>query len=599
VAAMRAFIPCVEEFREKSVADELERWRLAFSMTEGRAIAAIELMRPIPERFSKTGKKTTAPENETFADSVNTPDQDTTSVQESTSQTDQLDQIGGFFGASGSNEDSEPESEMETASEDSSPLDLAASLFGNAPASPAGPTKASDDEDSERLSQVDPSRLGSAAYWMTRWQQHDESLARPTWIRNCEPILRQIAEAGATQNGTVDGTADGSETERRWANAALATCGDVGRADAILQAAQQASDTDPRVDLVVDWLPAEARVKWVRDHLNDLTSEETDSSLAANWDAATLIESTEIANALDEFLGRSEDLSNELLVRLVHLLQRSLTGGLGDHHATLVDEDDLATDDSGLLAKRKVSGIHPHQAEVTQWLIDRYTSAKSRRHRAVLLAVLARVSRRHATAEALALVEQSAEDAILRRTAAALALGDLSSLSVDRAVVLLEHPNHEIVDAALLRLSCNNSFEGIQEENIGVPVVYRSAGLHPLQRTTQSLSEDTLNRLSKTENKTSAAIADTLLVSLGKEIPLDPLLDRLGGVERPLTLLAIALAKAKRTDDDAIEIYRRCAQVVQWQDEEAVRTALQPLRDDRVKKIIKTHLQEYDGMFSF
>ncbi|WP_372897138.1 HEAT repeat domain-containing protein, partial [Stieleria sp.] len=46
VAAMRAFIPCVEEFREKSVADELERWRLAFSMTEGRAIAAIELMRP-------------------------------------------------------------------------------------------------------------------------------------------------------------------------------------------------------------------------------------------------------------------------------------------------------------------------------------------------------------------------------------------------------------------------------------------------------------------------------------------------------------------------------------------------------------------------
>jgi hypothetical protein len=297
-------------------------------------------------------------------------------------------------------------------------------------------------------------------------------------------------------------------------------------------------------------------------------------------------------------LQQSTDLSNEAAAFCALSLRRTLLGGWMDNEFGSVSTDELQRVDDEPLARRKIDGMYPQQSDAVRWLMDRYRAASSDQHRAVLLAVLAYQSRMHATAEALAIVEEAIVDSAVLDTATALALGDLPPLSVDRAVVLLSHSNAGVVDAALRRLSGED--DASSDEMISTPYVYAGTDQqHPLQMISRPLPSATLARLSQGEDELSAAISETLLLSLGNEPELDSLLDRLSGLERPLTFVAIALAKAARTDDAAIDLYRRSAEAVEYYESGPLLNALRSLRDDRVKQIIKTHLQDSAGFFSF
>ncbi|QDV43567.1 Thioredoxin [Stieleria neptunia] len=582
LAAIRAFIPCMEEFREQSVGDELKQWRLAFSTNEGRAIDSIALIRPIPQVFIPEAPETDA---KTVDQNDRAAGRDDDSRERDDNEDDPLDQIGSFFGSKQPDENAGDPTATDLGSEEAPSFDFTDSFFGDAPPAPERQPREAEDNSND-LAKLDSSRLGSVSYWLDRWQNRDASLTRPTWVRNCEPILAEMLDSD-------------DPTERRLAAVALMVSGDDSAADRVLETPSGVAPGQLSEHQWMSWLSPEARMKWVRSQLSDLKSDEAGKSLDKDWDAATLTESLDIAKEIDAELRQSSDLSKEASSRFVQYLVRALTGGIADQDSESLTDERLSIDVAGGLAKRKVVGLYPHQADSVRWLIERYKSAKSPQHQAILLAALANVSRRHATAEALAVLRQPPENESFLRVATVLALSDASSLSVDRALVLLDNPNQWVAETALHRLASQNVNHELISQTIAVPSVYHWSGLQPIQLINRPLPKEALTRLSKSENATSAAIAETLLILLGNESAPAPLLDRLGTLEKPLVFMTLVLAKAGRTDDDAIEIYDRCARDLEWSDRDAVHFALSSLRDDRVKKIIKVHLQDSDGIFSF
>jgi hypothetical protein len=147
------------------------------------------------------------------------------------------------------------------------------------------------------------------------------------------------------------------------------------------------------------------------------------------------------------------------------------------------------------------------------------------------------------------------------RVALSIALADTSELSSDRAVQWLEHPLTEVrLRSAKRLLMTGNDYSREAMELGAVIVSNRSDELIGLWEIRRELPVESLRELSRL-SEPEAWYAKLLLLSTGVEYSLPDLLKDHGSKEDMLPIVC-ALAKAERTDEEAIAFYTKASETL-------------------------------------
>ena len=612
VAALRASLPCLAEFRDQQLTEEQSQWQQVAARDAAKQFAEIPLLHPIPEAFLPVPDDVQpSPATEESSDSLAQKDDGKqTSPAVEPSEPTSLDLVDGFFGAAPTNDaadqtddakDNPPADENKLLADDAAPMaketepsqnggvfDWVGRMFGGKPSdqSAAEPVREQKQDNADvAKNKLDQDRLGLGTYWMHRWQNQRDTIQRPTWIRHCEPLVQELTNSD-------------DPVEKIWAQAVWLAHGNIQQRAALQQ--QFASDDLPEdapqmLDLVT-WLPTSERFDWLKQidvDWNELSKESTnqlrevtqfDLDGAPAWFAKQITEHE---------IEQSKSLTPITILMLESLIGRHAAQELPERTA-----DQLTLDSSQSLSVPKNPIKYAGQLPAIRWLLEQYEQSTSDIQKAVLLSVLSTASRKHAIAEALVVLDETEEQNQLTRVATALALSDLRALSARRAVALLEHPVDEVAEQALIRLVSIDYGSGRMGSGLPVPTLYyETPERFALQELDRPLPAEALRRFQSDEPNQTSALADLLRVAAGED--LDPLeiLRPLRGREQIRALMAVALARAGRTDPAAMQVYRLCVENIGSKEATAVQHALRNVKDERVSSLRRKLLMTTNGVF--
>jgi hypothetical protein len=202
----------------------------------------------------------------------------------------------------------------------------------------------------------------------------------------------------------------------------------------------------------------------------------------------------------------------------------------------------------------------PGRIAACQWLRARYRSISNDRQRALALAAVVRLDHKTAVDAALGAIDKAESDGQLLQTALSIALNDAAAPSAERAMMLLSHELPAVRNAALQLLAVPRSAAHKRRELLP-PSVDENPGILPgfwqsKQNPPVQILRDLVDAESDAGQQSQAIL---LLLAAGERADLASLENQLFASHGKLTKLSIAaaLAKAGRTDDEAIKYYEQ------------------------------------------
>lgn len=626
IAALRASLPCLEEFREEQLSEERSLWQRFAAREATKQLAAIPLLRPIPDAFLRStdeseppsateepsdlaaqgseGSQTSSaadPSEPTSIDLVDdffgaapatTPDDDAATSDTAAVVTDEAivdaeaalaERVANDETDEGLNDASDNETEVR---EGGGLLGWVGSIFGGSAEQPAEPDRETNVTwAGVAENKLDRDRLGSGSYWMHRWQNERDTIKRPTWMRRCEPLVQDLISSD-------------DPVEQMWAQAVWLAYGNTEQHAALQQQfdAGALPDDAPRMIDLVSWLPASDRLDWLKQievDWNELSKESTEQLRATTQLDLEGAPAWFVEQITEEEVERSESIA-----AISHLMLEAMLGRDAAQELPIRMADEVKLDANQSLSVPKTPMKFAGQLPAIRWSLEQYKQANSDAQKAVLLSILSTTSRKHAIAEALGILDESEEESRLTEVAAALALSDLRALSARRAVVLLEHPLKNVAEEALLRLV---SIDRIPDSAAnGLPlaaIYYEQPRTFALQELDRPLPADGLRRFDSGEPTTISALADLLRLAAGEDRDPLEIIERLRGREQVRSLVAVALARAGRTDEAAMRVYVACVENAESEETTAVYRALRTVKDDRISNLRRQLLKAKDGFF--
>lgn len=621
VAALKASLPSLAEFREEQLDRERQLWQRFAAPEANRKLDAIPLLRPVPEVFLPITSEPEVRQVDDGAGDLASQSDNRTEAQpgaeppEVAAEPTSLDLVDDFFGPTTTPIDDEPAAEDgvaaaeavvdvevalsepeaddpqadETASsEGGGLLAWAGSLFGGGSTAQrdteAGPdTGASWASVAEQ--NLDRDRLGLGSYWMHRWQNQRDSIERPSWMARCEPLVQEM-------------TASADPVEQLWAQAVWLAYGNTDQLPAMrrqMDASVLPDDAPKMIDLV-SWLPAAQRLEWLKQV--DVDWKELSPESTQRLRAATQLDLEGGPGWLYEQISEHEVDRLESLAAISQLMLEAMLGRDVAQELPVRMADQLTIDPTQSLSVPEPPVKYAGQLAAIRWLLEQYEQVSSESQQTVLLSALSTVSRKHAIAEALGILDESEEETRLTSVATALALSDLRALSARRAAALLEHPATSVAEQAVIRLVSVAYIPDSAEMRLPVAAIYHEAPrLFALQTLDRPLPVHALRRFESGEPTTLSALADVLRMAAGEEQDPLEILERLRGREQARSLVAVALGRAGRTDEAAMQVYVACVKNADSEEAGAVYRALRSVKNDRIRMLRRQLLKTSNGFF--
>jgi HEAT repeat protein/thiol-disulfide isomerase/thioredoxin len=566
IAGVRAFLSSLKQIRN----EELEELKAAFVSGPGQPVAR-ESWHTVPEAFLQLPKKSAI-----GVEAVATPSTDASS-----------DLLAEFFGAAPG--PTEPEEVAETErgeTTESAEVDLAASFFGELPDSETSdeslPTSAVEESEQKRVC------LPSG--WLARWQTDDASLKKASWIIECQSLIEQRLQEQAT-------TPEDPEVlvERHWLQLGLVACGEKIMVSQLLASERNAdSDLDIQAFDIAAWLPEAERLQLVGSHEIDFSNPSAES--LAILEAALEIDSFELGGWI---LERHAQLEPEQIetAQLANWLLKALLGtlhsGIND---TFRGEELVASKEAFVhfVALRRwptADPSLPERSDTIDWLEKQYRQYQQPKLRAAVLAALTYFDHKLATQCSVGLVMEARELDAAVEAALLISLSDQESLSCDRAVLFLEHELPEVRQHAVQRLSKTSWGYSSEMEQYAIVRHYEYSANYPgLWHVRRELPWATLQA-----DKGSWESRVLLLGALQSAESADaPSLEEVTADhkdEASRAFIVAALAKANRTDAEAIAYYKEACEGLE--SPAIVYAMLRPLKGDEISQIRSAMRREY------
>ena len=580
LSGMKAMLACLTIFRNDTVAEQVEVWRNSYSVGERR-----ESWHPVPETYTEipydAAKRTgsTKPADDETADVDST----TASSEKSSPSFNAIDD---FFGGSATTPTQSPVKETD-ATKPTDNFDLAASLFGDLPET----TEEIEQSKSEQQ-RVAPKQVeAKLSQWLAKWQLDTNDDAKPQWVVDAAIQLRQRLES-FNQAGN-------DNAERQWIVLLLLASGDTlmqSQLDfASVSENTKASTKQPTLADALPWLTAVRRFEFFKQQSIDWSAFQNGETLEI-IKTATVIDDFDIAEYIFSSLPRpfTDRAKQHEVARM--LLQRALFGGEIDELTSTISENELLKPRLGFVDFDS-SRLAPGVDEAVTWLTEKYSAETEVHVKALLLSLMSSCDHALATQSSVGLIESTTEVTDEVQSALLLALSDLPALSADRAAIMLNHSNEQVTQAAMTRL-LSEGYNHRSTSEYREPVLYYSYQDEQLglSMTTLPLSVDALNKFAAGSDKATSLKAKILLLATGKQddSPQAILADAKQAnlsIDAALCLV-LALAKAERSDEQAIEFYT--AAFADIEDKTIAYTAIREIANPAMTKL-RSELRDLYG----
>jgi HEAT repeat protein/thiol-disulfide isomerase/thioredoxin len=512
LAGLRAAIDSLEQYRRTSIETAVRAWRVQSDEASPRRQPAITPWYDDAGAATTSSKNATEPPQTVAAEKLGT----TTKNQTARSQSSALDAAGEMFGDF---------PDTQTTSTNNPP--------GRSPAD-------------------DPAARALPSKWMEHWQS-GLGQKRPAWLTACEEPTKALLDSADFQ-------------ERTAALALWLMLGHTDRTSDLLSAFDESTAAVRADELIAEpaqlnsWLPSEMRLDQCQDLVaaNDADAQRIIETL----ELVTLVDDPRLAEWIFEDLMQQTQFDVKHRQALAATLLRALVGFSAETLPGTLSPGDFqfsAEAPYGVARSKKPFAI-PGRIQACEWLRERYRKSSIDRQRAIALAVVARLDHKTAVDAALGAIHEAEADNDLLQLALTIALSDAAVPSARRAIILLDHKLPAVRSAALQLLAMpaslmphdGDALTPTMDENPDVlPGFWRSTELFPVETL-----RDLLDAQSDASQQSRAIL---LLLAAGERINLAPLEQQLTASHGELTRLSVAaaIAKAERTDDEAIKYYEQ------------------------------------------
>jgi len=284
-AGMRAMLASIKAYRNEEIESRQQ------DISDAKSKSEPEPWHPVPESYRMLPKQDSVITSASSNSKTDTPN------------ATEVDALDDFFGSpalpEAIPEPSQVQEPMEAGARPSiiNDLELAESLFGELPATPANPAEAPIADTASNKTE----RISLPSAWLARWQSADDRQKQPKWIRDGVSELRNRLEALAQiDDGQL---ASEDHHEQTYLRLVLLACGDMDQCSALEQElvaiarAQVESSRGEELQLIVEalpWLPESLRLQVIREVRVNFADWKLPSTRRI-LDAATEIDSRPIA----------------------------------------------------------------------------------------------------------------------------------------------------------------------------------------------------------------------------------------------------------------------------------------------------------------
>jgi hypothetical protein len=385
-------------------------------------------------------------------------------------------------------------------------------------------------------------------YWQSNFVQD-----RPKWITACHEPTRALLDGADPQ-------------ERSSALALWLMLGHSERTSELLSAldqsrpANQAENSAISLPQIVSWLPSEQRLEPCKQFI---AADGADSErILQTLEQITVVDDIQLATWLFECLEQDVLSDPKLQQQLAATLLRTLVGFAAETLPSSLSPADFQFTDKTpyrVTRSKKLFAV-PGRLQACEWLRERYRQSTSDRQRTIALLAIARLDHQTAVDAALGAIAEAEQEGDLLQAALSIVLFDAAVPSADRAMMLLHHELPYVRRAALQRLALPAS-QSRSNAQLIAPAMSENPGFLPgFWRSTQKAPAKLLREMIDAESDPAQqSQAILLLLAAGEGVDLAPLESQLSPSHGEFTKLSIAaaLAKAGRTDDEAVKYYEQ------------------------------------------
>ena len=535
MAGLRAAIDSVENYRRTTIEAAVRAWRVKSDEAHPRRQPAIEPWYDAPNAESTASETATA----ATPTAPNKPRAQVAETGESSPRP--LDAVTDLFAGG-------PTTPAASSRPQPSALDAASEMFGDFQDAPRSKAIAL----AGQPTKVDVAALALPSKWMEQWQG-GQTQNRPSWLIACEEPTQALLES--------------SDPEERAAALALwLMLGHTDRTSELLARIDPSRTSDDSKQLFVDpaqlssWLPSDERLvqcnALVNAHAGDA------ERIIAILDQITVVDDPQVAVWLYESLAQEPYSEPKLKQELAGTLLRSLVGFTAETLPASLSPSDFQYGSEAPYRVTRANTLFavPGRIAACQWLRERYRTGSNDRQRAIALAAVARLDHKTAVDAALGAIDEAEVDGELLQTALTIVLNDAAVPSVERAMTFVGHQVPAVRNAALGLLATPRS-QAQQEREPFLPSIGETSSVLPgfwqsKQKTPIKTLQDLLDAESDPAMQSRAIL---LLLAAGERAELAALERQLAASHAELTKLTIAaaLAKAGRTDDEAVKYYEQ------------------------------------------
>ena len=583
-AGMRAMLASIKAYRNEEIESRQQ------DISDAKSKSEPEPWHPVPESYRMLPKQDSVITSASSNSKTDTPN------------ATEVDALDDFFGSpalpEAIPEPSQVQEPMEAGARPSiiNDLELAESLFGELPATPANPAEAPIADTASNKTE----RISLPSAWLARWQSADDRQKQPKWIRDGVSELRNRLEALAQiDDGQL---ASEDHHEQTYLRLVLLACGDMDQCSALEQElvaiarAQVESSRGEELQLIVEalpWLPESLRLQVIREVRVNFADWKLPSTRRI-LDAATEIDSRPIAAWLLEGFASLPAGESGQTAACSQIMMQSLIGTLAIDPNLTFGSSELKSSKDAFTAFNATRRLPAHD-ESLEWLGERYRATELPQIKAALLAVCSRFDHRLATQTSVGQIASAEVFDDLAKTALCIALCDREQSSCDWAAQFLGHSLPEIRHAAIDRLLKTGTEFAQSYLELGTVVYYdhhdHFPGLWHVQR---AIANESLTTELNSNDESLRLQARLLLLSNSNEHNDATELTNLASVlksESERTQLIAALVKAKRADEAALDIYRTATKDLE--SPAAIYSMLKSLQGDAILKIRNDIRKQY------